>query len=89
MKSKQHFLFVSVLHECLNKVIARGDTSTECGLKAVMLAIIRVQEEAGVCISSLFQSGSLYYYERQAPAVLSDVAQCAFFLEFALVIEDA
>lgn len=78
MKSNQLFFFVSVLHKCLNKVIALEDISAQGGLKAVTPAIIRVQKE-GVCISSLFQSGMLVHYERQAPAVLSDVVQCVFF----------
>lgn len=52
---------MSVLHKCFNKVIALEDSSAQCGLKAVTLVVIRVQEEAGVCISSLFQSGTLDY----------------------------
>lgn len=70
---------MSILHKCVNKVIALEDTSTQCGLKAVTLAIIRVQEEAEVSVSLLFHSGTVDYYERQAPPVLSDVAQSVFF----------
>lgn len=79
MKSKQHCLSISVLLTLWNKVKAFEDASAQSGLTAVIPAIIRVQEEEGVS-SSLFQSVTLDYNERETPAVLLDVAQGVFFL---------
>lgn len=78
MKSKQHFLSISVLLTLWNTVKAFEDASAQSGLKAVIPAI-RIQEE-GVSLSSLFLSVTLDYNERETPAVLLDVAQGVFFL---------
>lgn len=76
MKSKQHFLSMSVLLTLWNKVKTFEDASAQSGLKAVIPAIIRVQEG----VSSLFQSVALDYNERETPSVLLDVAQGVIFL---------
>lgn len=70
---------MSVLLTLWNKVKAFEDASAQSGLKAVIPAIIRMQEEEGVSLSSLFQSVTLDYNERETPAVLLDVAQGVFF----------
>lgn len=70
---------MSVLLTLWNKVKAFEDASAQSGLKAVMSANIRIQEE-GVSISSLFQSVGLDYNERETPSVLLDVAEGVFFL---------
>lgn len=80
MKSQQYFLSVSVLLTLWNKVKVFEDASAQSGLKAVIPAIMRIQEEGGVSISSLFQSVTLDYNERETPNVLLDVAQGVFFL---------
>lgn len=41
---------------------------------------MRIQEDKGVSISSLFQSVTLDYNERETPTVLLHVAQGVFFL---------
>lgn len=70
---------MSVLLTLWNKVKAFEDASAQSEQKAVIPAIIRVQEGEGVSISSLFQSEALDYNERETPSVLLDVAQGVFF----------
>lgn len=84
MKSKQRFLFMYVLHKCLNKVIALEDTSAQYGQSRRRS---RKKQE------SVF----LHYFRQELWIIMKGrhLMYCQmwhnvyFFLEFALVIEDA